>query len=82
MDTDIKWVRESIDALQDALDGADGVCPFDTDVCGATLTREGHELTREGPGNGARRPETAAWGHTAESPLGAGREPQPRRNAN
>lgn len=55
VDTDVKWVRESIDALQDELDGADGVCPFDTDVCGATLTREGHELTRRrARGRGAK----------------------------
>jgi len=46
VDTDVKWVRETIDELQDALDGADGVCPFDPDVCGATKTRERHELVR------------------------------------
>lgn len=40
VDTDVKWVREAIDGLQDRLDGAEGVCPFDTDVCGATLMRE------------------------------------------
>jgi len=27
--------------LLDEIDGADGVCPFDTDVCGATRTLEG-----------------------------------------
>ena len=40
VDTDVKWVREAVDKLQDELDGAEGVCPFDTDVCGATLMRE------------------------------------------
>ena len=40
VDTDVKWVRETVDELQDELDGAEGVCPFDTDVCGATLMRE------------------------------------------
>ena len=40
VDMDVKWVRESVDKLQDELDGAEGVCPFDTDVCGATLMRE------------------------------------------
>ena len=45
VDTDVKWVRDTIDTLQDQLDGADGVCPFDTDVCGATLMRE-HVFTK------------------------------------
>lgn len=45
VDTDVKWVRETVDKLQDELDGADGVCPFDTDVCGATLMRE-HEFSK------------------------------------
>lgn len=45
-DTDVKWVREAIDELQDELDGADGVCPFDTDVCGASKTIERHVFTR------------------------------------
>ena len=45
VDTDVKWVREAVDRLQDELDGAEGVCPFDTDVCGATLTRE-HTFTK------------------------------------
>ena len=46
VDTDETWVRETIDELQDALDGADGVCPFDPGVCGASKLREGHVLTR------------------------------------
>ena len=46
VDTDAKWVREAVDSLQDEIDGADGVCPFDTDVCGATRTLENHVLTR------------------------------------
>ena len=40
VDMDVKWVRECVDKLQDELDGAEGVCPFDTDICGATLMRE------------------------------------------
>lgn len=45
VDTDVKWVRETIDKLQDELDGAEGVCPFDTDICGAMFTRE-HMFSR------------------------------------
>ena len=46
VDTDVSWVREVIDSLEDELDGADGVCPFDNAICGATLTREKHKLSR------------------------------------
>ena len=55
-DTDVKWVREAIDSLQDEIDGADGVCPFDTDVCGATKTLENHVLTRTRPRRGGGKP--------------------------
>lgn len=46
VDTDVTWVREAIDSLEDELDGADGVCPFDNAICGATLTREKHRLSK------------------------------------
>ena len=45
VDTDVKWVRKTVDKLQDELDGAEGVCPFDTDVCGATLMQD-HEFSK------------------------------------
>lgn len=45
VDTDASWVREAVDALCDEIDGAEGVCPFDPDVCGATLVRR-HVFTR------------------------------------
>jgi hypothetical protein len=55
VDTDETWVRETIDELQDALDGADGVCPFDPGVCGATKVRERHVLGRARRRAGAGR---------------------------
>lgn len=45
VDTDAKWVRDAVDSLQDELDGAEGVCPFDTDICGATLMTD-HEFSK------------------------------------
>lgn len=44
-DTNITWIRESIDALRSTIAGISSTCPFDPTVCGATKVRM-HEFTR------------------------------------
>lgn len=46
VDTDETWVHETIDDLQDVLDGTDGVWPFGPDVCGATKVQKWHVPSR------------------------------------
>ena len=53
VDSNITWVRESIDALRESLASMSSTCPFDPSVCGATISRM-HEYskTRERSRNG------------------------------
>lgn len=39
VDSDIVWVRETVDALREEIVGMSSTCPFDPSVCGATSLR-------------------------------------------
>jgi len=39
VDPNVIWVRETVDALRDALASMSSTCPFDPSICGATLLR-------------------------------------------
>ena len=46
VDSDVTWVRETVDVLREPLASMSSTCPFDPTVCGATATRM-HEFSRE-----------------------------------
>ena len=45
VDSNIIWVRETVDALRATLAGMSSTCPFDPSICGATSPRM-HQFTR------------------------------------
>lgn len=45
VDTNITWVRQTIETLREELAGMSSTCPFDPSICGATMTRM-HKFSR------------------------------------
>lgn len=67
-DPDVRWVRESIDALRDELEGGGCICPFDPDTCGATRFFPAQPLTRKKRGGGEETVSRRLWVHVFRSP--------------
>lgn len=61
-DPEITWVRSAVDSLRGQFDGMSAVCPFDVNICGASMTRM-HEFkrTRERSRNGVASGETECF---------------------